>query len=113
MISPESYWDALHEMPEGIRDCLKNAQLTEKEYRRLCPAMDRLWNAFGIRCLGRYYSNKDIQEIIFTNCKVEVFKNAVKYVNTDRATASIRDRSERSATRETRRTSDRRCEFKY
>lgn len=80
MISPESYWDALHEMPEGIRDCLKNAQLTEKEYRRLCPAMDRLWNAFGIRCLGRYYSNKDIQEIIFTNCKVEVFKNAVKYV---------------------------------
>ena len=56
MISPESYWDALHEMPEGIRDCLKNAQLTEKEYRRLCPAMDRLWNAFGIRCLGRYYS---------------------------------------------------------
>ena len=35
MISPESYWDALHEMPEGIRDCLKNAQLTEKESWRM------------------------------------------------------------------------------
>ena len=51
MTSPESYWDALHEMPKGILDGLKNAELTEKEYRRLCPAMDRLWNAFGIRCL--------------------------------------------------------------
>ena len=88
MTSPESYWDALHEMPKGILDGLKNAELTEQEYRRLCPAMDRLWNAFGIRCLGRYYSNKDIQDTLLTNCKAEVFQNAVKYVKPNPGTGA-------------------------